>query len=118
MKDESSLPPAPSRPQLGYPFELKPELGETLEVAPGVLWIRMSLPFVLNHINLWAIEDGEGWAIVDTGVQSAETTAAWRQIFANGLQNARSLGSLPPICIRITLGWRDGSPGASAADSG
>ncbi len=86
MKDESSLAPAPSRPLLVYPFDTKPELGQTLEVAPGVLWIRMALPFVLNHINLWAIEDGEGWAIVDTGVQSAETTTAWREIFANGLR--------------------------------
>ena len=69
---------------LEYPFSLKPALGETIEVAPGVLWIRMTLPYTLNHINLWALEDGNGWAIVDTGVRDQETTDAWRKIFANG----------------------------------
>lgn len=69
---------------LQYPFPIKPSLGDTIEVAPGVLWIRMPLPYTLNHINLWALEDGDGWAIVDTGVRDKETTDAWRQIFANG----------------------------------
>jgi glyoxylase-like metal-dependent hydrolase (beta-lactamase superfamily II) len=69
---------------LEYPFSSKPALGETIEVAPGVLWIRMTLPYTLNHINLWALRDGDGWAIVDTGVRDKETTDAWRKIFANG----------------------------------
>ena len=39
--------------QLNYPFgETLPDTGKTLEIAPGVLWIRMGLPFALNHINL------------------------------------------------------------------
>ena len=81
MTPEASQPAARS---LEYPFSSKPALGETLEVAPGVLWIRMTLPYTLNHINLWALEDGDGWAIVDTGVRDKETTDAWRKIFANG----------------------------------
>ena len=78
-----SLPAtAPRRPPvpLEFPFESPPPSGETIEVAPGVLWIRMPLPFVLNHINLWAIADGERWTVVDTGVRSPETTSAWRQL--------------------------------------
>src|SRR5690606_15273312 len=59
--------------------------GTTLEVAPGVHWIRMPLPFTLNHINLWAIDDGEGWAVVDTGVQTPDTAAAWRTLMAGPL---------------------------------
>ena len=81
---------------LEYPFSSKPALGETIEVAPGVLWIRMTLPFALNHINLWAIEDGEGWAVVDTGVQDSETSAAWRQIFA------KSFGGRPVTRVFVT----------------
>ena len=61
------------RPTLDYPFDGPPEAGTAREVAPGVLWIRMPLPFTLTHINLWAIADederGPGWAIVDTGTQ-------------------------------------------------
>ena len=79
----AAAPPSTAR-TLEYPFSSKPALGETIEVAPGVLWIRMTLPYTLNHINLWALEDGDGWAIVDTGVRDKETTDAWRKIFANG----------------------------------
>jgi hypothetical protein len=65
-----------ARPQLTYPFDMAPARAEIVEVAPGVLWIRMPLPFVLSHINVWAIGDGAGWAIVDSGIQMAETADA------------------------------------------
>ncbi|WP_395699726.1 MBL fold metallo-hydrolase [Aquabacterium sp.] len=69
---------------LSYPCGEPPAPGEAREVAPGVLWIRMPLPFALNHINLWALADedeqGPGWAIVDTGTKTPEALAAWRQL--------------------------------------
>lgn len=77
--------PAPLTPLI-YPFETVPEAGRVIEVADGVLWIRMSLPYSLDHINLWALRDGPGWTIVDTGVQQTSTAQAWRQIFADGLK--------------------------------
>ncbi len=70
---------------LTYPFSEKPGPGEVLPVAPGVLWVRMRLPFHLDHINLWAIEDGEGWTIVDTGIRDESTAENWDSIFAKGL---------------------------------
>ncbi|HTT13213.1 MAG TPA: MBL fold metallo-hydrolase [Burkholderiaceae bacterium] len=72
-----------ARPRLIYPFEAPPARGRTLEVAPGVFWIRMPLPFTLNHINLWALDDGDGWALVDTGMRTEDTALAWRELFAN-----------------------------------
>src|SRR5260221_1516006 len=81
--DQSSTEPA--RPTLIYPFDAVPVLGKAVEIARGVLWIRMPMPFALNHINLWAIEDGPGWAIVDTGLQTRETGDAWRELFAGAL---------------------------------
>ncbi|WP_439588319.1 MBL fold metallo-hydrolase [Hydrogenophaga sp.] len=68
---------------LTYPFDRPPENARAMEVAPGVHWIRMPLPYALNHINLWAISDGAGWALVDTGVRSPETAQAWRDVFAS-----------------------------------
>lgn len=53
-----------------------------MEVVPGVAWIRMSMPLALDHINLWGLEDQDGWAVVDTGLHTEETLAAWRHIFA------------------------------------
>lgn len=65
-----------------YPFEGEPHPGETREVADGIWWIRMPLPFALNHINLWMLDDGDGWTLVDTGVKSDEIKACWKTIEA------------------------------------
>ncbi|MEL6861161.1 MAG: MBL fold metallo-hydrolase [Pseudomonadota bacterium] len=75
------------RAQLEYPFgDQTPEVGGTIEVAPGIYWVRMPLPFSLEWINLWLIDDGEkGWTIVDTGMPLDDTKAAWRKIFEDML---------------------------------
>ena len=80
--DSSIRPPEP-RVNLHYPFEQPPEVGHSFEVVPGVHWIRMPLPFALDHINLWAIEDGDGWTLVDTGLRNEQTAQAWRTLFAS-----------------------------------
>lgn len=68
--------------RLAYPYEAPPEPGTTREVAPGVHWLRMPLPFPPSHINLWLLADGPGWTIVDAGLGRDETKAHWEQIFA------------------------------------
>ena len=89
----STSPSAPLAPDAGltYPFaDSLPALGATLEVAPGVRWVRMALPFALDHVNLWLLRDeldGQpGWTIVDCGIANDGTRAAWEHIFANELQ--------------------------------
>ncbi|MCP5272008.1 MAG: MBL fold metallo-hydrolase [Burkholderiaceae bacterium] len=77
---ETDEPPPPAA--LHYPLGDPPASGEAREVRPGVLWLRMPLPFALNHINLWALDDGDGWAVVDTGTQTPEVLAAWRTLLA------------------------------------
>ncbi|MCX7898067.1 MAG: MBL fold metallo-hydrolase [Rhodocyclaceae bacterium] len=62
-----------------YPFSICPIPGQAQEVADGVFWLRMPLPFALDHVNLWLIEDEGGYCAVDTGYALAETQAAWRQ---------------------------------------
>lgn len=66
--------------RLDYPFDA-PEVGETIEVAPGVHWLRMPLPFNLDHINLWLLEDGDGWTVVDTGLRGGDTREVWTKQF-------------------------------------
>jgi glyoxylase-like metal-dependent hydrolase (beta-lactamase superfamily II) len=70
---------------LRFPHTAPPPSGTAQEIAPGVRWLRMPLPFALDHINLWLIADGAGWAIVDSGIHSAETKSLWEQIFATAL---------------------------------
>ncbi|MBL8201988.1 MAG: MBL fold metallo-hydrolase [Chromatiales bacterium] len=66
-----------------YPCGDPPPAGETKEIAPGVLWVRMPLPFALKWINLWLLDDGDGWMVVDTGVATDESRAHWTTIFAS-----------------------------------
>lgn len=70
---------------LTYPWTDNPPPGTLIPVAPGVSWLRMPLPFALDHINLWVLDDGEGVALVDTGVATPETRALWEDIFAGPL---------------------------------
>lgn len=70
-----------SNPDLTYPFPKAPEYGTTLQVAPGVYWLRMPLPMSLNHINLYLLEGNNGWTIVDTGIRGPETRDYWHTIF-------------------------------------
>ena len=87
--------------QLDYPLgDTLPALGTSMEVAPGVRWLRMPLPFALDHINLWMLRDRidgvEGWSLVDCGITSDTTRAAWEQVFAN------ELGGLPVLRVIVT----------------
>jgi glyoxylase-like metal-dependent hydrolase (beta-lactamase superfamily II) len=70
---------------LRFPVATAPEPGRAEAVAPGIWWLRMRLPFALNHINLWLLEDCGGWVVVDTGYALAETREAWERIFAEHL---------------------------------
>ncbi len=86
---------------LDYPWgdELPAQAG-TLEVAPGVKWLRMTLPFVLNHINLWLLRDRidgrDGWTVVDCCIDRAESRADWESVFAT------QLNSLPVLRVIVT----------------
>ena len=75
------LPPDKFR----FPFPQPPAAGEPLEIAPGVLWLRLPLPFRLNHINVFLIEDGDGWAVVDTGIANDATRNIWETLAAGPL---------------------------------
>lgn len=70
-----------------YEFAESPAPGATMPVAPGVYWLRMPLPFALSHINLWLLEDGAGFSIVDTGVFTPETTDVWEKTFEGTMQS-------------------------------
>ncbi len=87
--------------QLHYPMgDAMPEPGQTLEVATGVRWIRMSLPFALNHINLWLLRDEldgrQGWTVVDCCIDRAESRAQWEQVFTTSLEG------LPILRVVVT----------------
>jgi glyoxylase-like metal-dependent hydrolase (beta-lactamase superfamily II) len=75
----ASLPAAIS--SLHYPWSDAPASGGAREVAPGLLWLRMPLPFALDHINVWLCADAAHWVQVDCGYGDAATRALWEQHF-------------------------------------
>jgi len=97
-----------TRAALHYPLgEQLPALGSAIEVAPGIFWLRMGLPFALNHINLWLLRDRmphplqsgieqEGWTVVDCGVDNPATRDAWLQVEQQMLQG------LPILRVLVT----------------
>jgi glyoxylase-like metal-dependent hydrolase (beta-lactamase superfamily II) len=91
----------PLEHELQYPFaDVMPQPGSRQEVAPGVYWLRMPLPFALDHINLWLLRDRidgqDGWTIIDCGITDAAIQGHWETIFANELEG------LPVLRVLVT----------------
>jgi glyoxylase-like metal-dependent hydrolase (beta-lactamase superfamily II) len=87
--------------QLHYPLgDTLPAPGRALDVAPGVRWVRMSLPFALDHINLWLLRDTldgrEGWTVVDCCISRDEAKVQWEDLFAGDFEG------LPLLRVIVT----------------
>jgi glyoxylase-like metal-dependent hydrolase (beta-lactamase superfamily II) len=74
---------------LKYPWESHPGPDQVVELMPGVLWVRLKLPFRLNHVNIYLIADGDGFAVVDSGFGNEETIAAWTVLFEGSLRHVK-----------------------------
>src|SRR3979409_2612698 len=74
---------------LRYPWENHPGYDQVVEVMPGVLWVRLKLPFRLNHVNIYLLADGDGWAMVDSGFGNEESIAAWTALFEGPLKHVK-----------------------------
>ena len=65
---------------LRYPWADPPAHGTATEVADGVLWFRLPLPMKLDHVNIYALDDGDSWTVIDTGFASNKTKEIWRAV--------------------------------------
>jgi glyoxylase-like metal-dependent hydrolase (beta-lactamase superfamily II) len=70
---------------LEFPFASPPPPGEVVEIATRVLWLRMPLPFALDHINLWLLAEDDGFTLVDCGFGDLTTRALWEHQIATTL---------------------------------
>ncbi|MXU66806.1 MBL fold metallo-hydrolase [Oceanomicrobium pacificus] len=67
------------------PFQTPPAEGAAVEVAPGILWMRLPLPMALDHVNIYALDDGDGWTVIDTGMSSRRSKAIWQALLVGPL---------------------------------
>jgi len=55
------------------------------KVADGIYALRLPLPFALNHVNCYLLQDSEsggGWTLVDAGLNRPEVREAWLRAWA------------------------------------
>ena len=81
---------------LVYPYAPPAPDGSAVEVAPGILWLRMPMPMQLDHINVYCLRDDDGWFIIDTGLPLPKTQALWDNI------RARHFGGMPVLGVVCT----------------
>ena len=67
---------------LRFPWEDPPGRGEAIEVADGILWVRLPLPMRLDHVNVYVLDEGDHWTIVDTGMDLASAREVWAELLA------------------------------------
>lgn len=100
--------------ELDYPLSHLPAGGEAETVIPGIRWVRMPLPFALDHINLWMLDDADALVIVDSGFATDETRAHWTRLLA--AQQRRISRLIITHChpdhigLAAWLAERDGAP--------
>ncbi|HEX3983299.1 MAG TPA: MBL fold metallo-hydrolase [Acidisoma sp.] len=71
------------------PVQAPPELGQAVEIAEGILWLRLPLPLRLDHVNVYLIEDEGGFAVIDTGWPDDTTQAIWRHVLKHVVGHGR-----------------------------
>ncbi|NCW30435.1 MAG: hypothetical protein EBV87_02220, partial [Alphaproteobacteria bacterium] len=98
---DKPIPPQPARPDITRPDMASdimtplaidpPKAGEMVALADDLYWMRFTLPFRLNHINLYAFDTEDGWLLLDCGINSQAIADQW-QIMLDGPLSGR------PIC--------------------
>ena len=78
--------PAHRTDGIRYPVETPPDFGSVHEVAEGVLWARLPLPMALNHVNVYALDEGDGWTLIDAGIDTPKARGVWETLLAGPLK--------------------------------
>lgn len=91
FNDEGARLTTETAEKITFPWETPPAEGEAIEVAKGILWIRLPLPMALDHVNVYALDDGDSWTIIDTGYHSKRTIAIWENLM-QGVLGGKPIG--------------------------
>ena len=92
IRDELSTTGAPVPTSLTYPFALPGSVAEPVDVAPGIKWLRLPMPYALDHVNVYLLRVEGGWLIVDTGLDSPGSRAIWEEVFSGPLRDESVVG--------------------------
>lgn len=66
-------------------------VAEPVEIGPGIVVLRLPLPFRLDHINVYLLDEGSGWTLVDCGLHTAQSISAWEAAWQRPLLRGRPI---------------------------
>ena len=92
LTDELSATAAPVPTALSYPFALPQSAAQPVDIAPGIKWLRLPMPFALDHVNVYLVRLDKGWLIVDTGLDSVTCRGVWEEVFSGVLAGETVIG--------------------------
>lgn len=93
--DQAGIKRAANEPELTaliYPFGTPPAAGEMIEISAGVQWLRLPMPYALDHVNVYLLRVEQGWLLIDTGLDSPETRAIWEDFFSGPFKGETVVG--------------------------
>ena len=93
-------------PALVFPHTQPPGPGRLIEIAPGVQWFRLPLPYRLDHVNIYLIENDDGWTVLDTGLGTDACRTAWEAVLSGPLKRQRLTEMIVTHSIQIMSGLR------------
>lgn len=79
---------------LSYPCPPPQTRAELVDVCPEVKWLRMPMPYALDHVNVYLLKVAAGWVIIDTGPDTSESRAIWDVVFSGPLRGETVVGVL------------------------
>ncbi|OYW52860.1 MAG: MBL fold metallo-hydrolase [Rhizobiales bacterium 12-68-15] len=74
--------------------DVETDLPRLTEVVPGMLRVRVPLPFPPTEVNAWLLACGEGWTLIDSGVDSSSTRALFEAVLADPMLEGRPVTRL------------------------
>src|SRR5262249_45479053 len=95
---------------LVFPQPVPPQTGELVDIAPGIRWLRLALPFALDHVNIYLIREGNGWAVLDTGMADLRTRTVWQEVLRTHRLTRLILTHFHPDHVGLA-GWMTGELG-------
>lgn len=72
-----------------HPVEIR--LVEPVEIAEGIILLRLPLPFALDHINVYLLDEPDGWTLIDCGLDTRKSREAWESVLRSPLVVGRRI---------------------------
>ena len=85
-----------------FTVQRPPPYGELIDVLPGLFWVRLPVPITLNHVNCWVLDNGSGWTLIDSGMNTDDIFEIWDKLW-RGILRSRPLQNLTLTHYHMTM---------------